>query len=341
MTVEADLISASRIQGKQMTQSCTEAAATETAAKATTTEATTTVMAAKSVMARKRRFKENLTGYLFIAPWLVIFGIFIIYPFVYGFVISLFDYNLVKFNFVGLSNYSTLFKDEMFIKSIVATLRMCAIIIPGTVLFALWVTKTVHERRQSMQTFTKVVFYLSAIISEVALVIVWKWIFNPGYGVSASVTDAFGVSRIEWLGSTSLTPTLVSILVLSFTVSQPIVLYNAAMNNIPATYYEAARIDGATKWKQFIYVTLPLVKPTTTFILIITTIGSLQVFMVPYLLTAGGPGNSTTSVLLMIFRNAFEYGRYGYAAAMGIILFGIIAVFAFLQYRATQSDVQY
>jgi len=317
-----------------MTESGRETATTETAATGATAKA-------KSAMAKKRRFKENLSGYIFIAPWLVIFGIFIIYPFVYGFAISLFDYNLVKFNFVGFSNYTALFKDEMFINSIKATLKMCAIIIPGTVLFALWVTNTVHERRQSMQTFTKVVFYLSAIISEVALVIVWKWIFNPGYGVSATLTDAIGMNRIEWLGSTSLTPTLVSILVLSFTVSQPIVLYNAAMNNIPNTFYEAARIDGSSKWQQFRYVTLPLIKPTTTFILIITTIGSLQVFMVPYLLTSGGPGGSTTSILLMIFRNAFEYSRYGYAAAMGIILFCIIAVFAFFQYRATRSDVQY
>ena len=290
---------------------------------------------------QKKQWKKGLVGYLFIVPWLVFFGIFTAYPFGYGFAISLFDFNLVNREFVGLANYTAIFHDEMFINSMLATLKMCAIIIPGTVLFSLWVANTIYNRRNTMQTFTKVVFYLSAIISEVALVIVWKWIFNPGYGLSATFTDMLGINRIDWLGNVSLALPLVSFLVLIFTVSQPIVLFSAAYNNIPETYFEAARIDGASKWEQFAHVTLPLIKPTTTFVLIITTIGSLQVFMVPYLLTSGGPSGGTTSILLMIFRNAFEYGRYGYAATMGIVLFVIIAVFSFFQYRATRSDVQY
>ena len=299
------------------------------------------IKASISAAKRKKRFKENLVGYLFIIPWLVFFGIFIIYPFGYGFVISLFDYNLVKAEFIGAANYSTLLKDELFINATKATLKMCAIIIPGTVIFALWVANTVHERRQSIQTLTKVIFYLTAIISEVALVVVWKWIFNPGYGLSATLTDTLGMDRIDWFGNVNITLPLVSVLVLSFTVSMPIVLYNAAFNNIPETYYEAARIDGASRHKQFFHVTLPLIKPTTTFILIITTIGSLQVFAVPFLMTNGGPNGGTTSILLMIYRNAFDFGKYGYAASMGIFLFVIIAIFSFLQYRATRSDVQY
>jgi multiple sugar transport system permease protein len=294
-----------------------------------------------TVLSKKRRLKENIASYLFITPWLLVFGVFVAYPFVYGFVISLFDFDLVKQTFIGLENYKNLFSDEMFINSILATLKMCAIIIPGTIIFSLWVANTIHNRRKSLQSFTKVVFYLSAIVSEVALVIVWQWIFNPGYGLSATITDALKMPRIDWLGDVNFALPLVSYLVLAFTVSQPIVLYGAAFNNIPDTYYEAARIDSASQWKQFTKITLPLIKPTTTFVLITTTIGSLQVFMVPYLLTAGGPADGTTSILLMIFRNAFEYGKYGYAAAMGVILFIIIAIFAFFQFKATKSDVQY
>ena len=294
-----------------------------------------------SVTQRKKKIKENIIGYLFITPWLLVFSIFVVYSFIYGFVISLFDFNLVDSTFIGMNNYIELFTDDMFLNSVWATFKMCLIIIPSTVVFSLWVANTIHNRRKTMQSFTKVVFYLSAIVSEVALVIVWKWIFNPGYGLSATITDALSLPRIDWLGNVNLALPLVSFLVLAFTVSQPIVLYAAAFNNIPDTYYEAARIDGASQWEQFTKITLPLIKPTTTFVLITTTIGSLQIFMVPYLMTAGGPSNGTTSILLMIFRNAFEYGRFGYASAMGIILFIIIAIFAFLQFRATRSDVQY
>lgn len=174
------------------------------------------------VLSKKRRIKENIAGYLFITPWLLAFGIFVAYPFVYGFVISLFDYDLIKQTFVGIDNYINLFSDEMFINSILATLKMCAIIIPGTILFSLWVANTIHNRRKSMQSFTKVVFYLSAIVSEVALVIVWQWMFNPGYGLSATITDALKIPRIDWLGDVNNALPLVSYLVLAFTVSQPI-----------------------------------------------------------------------------------------------------------------------
>lgn len=295
----------------------------------------------KTNAARARKIRNNLTSYLFLAPWLILFLLFVAYPFLYGFSISLFEFDYVNRTFIGFQNYQTLFSDALFLRSIWATLRLALIVIPGTLIFSLWVASTINDRSKALQSFTKVAFYLSSIVSEVALVIVWKWMFNPGFGLSAALTDALGIPRIDWLGNLSFAVPLVSMLVLTFTVSQPVILYSAAMNNIPMDYYEAADIDGATRRVQFFKITLPLLKPTTTFILITTTIANLQIFTVPYLLTAGGPEYGTTTMLLMIYKNAFEYGKYGYASAMGVVLFLIIAVFAFFQFKLTKSDVQY
>ena len=290
---------------------------------------------------RKKALKRNAVSYAFLAPWLIFFLIFTVFPFVYGIAISLFDFNYVEKTFIGLANYKTIISDEMFHTSVLATLKMVAIIVPGTVLISLWVSNTVRRRRKAMQSFTKAVFYLSAIISEVALVIVWKWIYNPGIGLTATICNLLGVGTLDWYGNVNLAVPLISILVSTFTIAQPIILYSAAMNNIPEIYYEAAKIDGASRWAQFKNITWPLIKHTTTFVLIITTILSLQVFAIPYLLTGGGPQFGTTTVLLMVYRNAFEYGRYGYASAMSVVLFAIIAIFAYFQFRFTKSDVQY
>jgi multiple sugar transport system permease protein len=274
-------------------------------------------------------------------PWLLIFGCFVAYPFFYGFGISLFEFNYTENIFVGFKNYLQLFKDSDFARSIIATLRLAAIVLPGTTIISLWIASTIFPWGQKLGNFSKAVFYLPTIVSEVALVIVWKWIFNPVYGLSITVTSALGVPPLEWLGDLKLTVPLLAVLVMGFTIAQPIILYSAAMNNIPADYYEAAELEGASKRRQFIKITLPLLKPTMAFVLITSTIASFQIIAVPYLLTAGGPQYGTTTVLLMIYRNAFEYGRYGYAASMGVILFCIIAVFAVLQYRATKTDIQY
>lgn len=289
---------------------------------------------------RKRR-RQNVSGYLFLLPWLTLFALFVVYPFVYGLGISLYDFNFVNRTFIGLANYKTLLGDARFWRSMFATLKMALIIIPGTLALSLWIANTLFYRTRRMQAFGKAAFYMTSIVSEVALVIVWKWIFNPAYGVSATLTDALGMSRINWFGNANLSVPLIAVLVMSFTIAQPVILYSAAMNNIPETYYEAAELDGASRTQQFFHITLPLLKPTTTFILITTTISSLQIFAIPYLLTGGGPDFATTTMLLMIYNNAFEYAKLGYASAMSAVLFIIIAVFAYLQFRLTRSDVQY
>ena len=245
---------------------------------------------------------------------------------------SLFDYSVKGQTFIGLENFKALAKDERFITSMIVTVKMCVLIIPGTILFSLMVAYSIQDMPRKFKSFVKIVFYISAMISQVALVMIWKWMFNPAYGLYKSLCEYFGMVELNLLGDTTYSIPLISILVMTFTVSQPIVLFSAAMDGISQSYYEAAEIDGASRFTQFRRITLPMISDVLLLVTVTTTISNLQVFIVPQLLTGGGPNGKTTPVLLEIYRTAFEYGKYGYAAAMGVVLFIVIGFFVTIQF---------
>lgn len=273
-----------------------------------------------------------MTGYLFLLPWLILLFVFTLYPFVEGIRMSFYDYGLKEQTFVGLDNFRELFADSTFWKSVSVTLQMCAIIIPGTIIAALVVAYAIQDVPASWKAFVKIVFYLSAIVSQVALVMVWKWMFNPAYGWYKSLCQKLGVLELNLLGDATYSVPLISILVLSFTVSQPIVLFSAAMDGVPKSYYEASELDGAGRFTRFRKITLPMIADVLLLVTVTTTINNLQVFVVPQLLTGGGPNGQTTPVLLQIYKTAFEFGKYGYASTMGVVLFAVIAVLVGIQF---------
>lgn len=281
---------------------------------------------------RRRILAENTSSYLFLIPWLIVLLLFTLYPFVEGIRMSLYDYSLKSQTYVGLGNFKALFADTAFWNSIIVTLKMCVIIIPCTILFSLGVAYAIQDLSNKVKSVVKVVFYISSMINQVALVMVWKWMFNPTYGLYKSLCDRFGFVELNLLGDATYSIPLISILVLSFTVSQPIVLFSAAMDGVPQIYYDAAELDGASRFIQFRKITLPQIRDVLLLVTVTTTINNLQVFVVPQLLTSGGPNGATTPVLLLIYRSAFEYGKYGYASAMGVVLFSVIAFLVAVQF---------
>lgn len=277
-------------------------------------------------------------AYLFLLPWLCVLLIFTLYPFVEGIRMSLYDYSLREQTFVGFANYRQLFSDNAFWRSLRVTLSMCAIIIPGTLVFSLVVAYAVQDLSGPWKSFFKAVFYLSAIVSQVALVMVWKWMFNPSYGWYKTLCRQLGIVELNLLGDSTYSVPLISILVLTFTVSQPIVLFSAAIDAIPRSYFEASQLDGAGRFTQFRKVTLPQISHVLLLVTVTTTINNLQVFVVPQLLTGGGPNGQTTPVLLQIYNTAFEFGRYGYASAMGVVLFAVIGTLVAVQFVLRQGE---
>jgi len=286
-----------------------------------------------------KRLKKNMSSYLFLLPWLCFFVIFMLIPFFMGIFYSFFDYNFVDLKFVGLENYTYIFSDQVFLRSIGNTVLIALVVVSMTVVLSLFLSSLIVKLGEWWQGISKIALYIPAVSSSVAVVAIWRWVFGPACGISSTICNKLGIAAIDWFGQANNAMSLVCLMTLTFALGQPVVLYTAAMDAVPKNYYEAADLDGASEWQQFFSITLPLVSPTTLYILVTSTIAMMQVFEVPMLLTSGGPQYSTTTILLLLYKTAFEYAKFGRAAAMGVVLFVIIGTFAVIQFRTSSSDI--
>lgn len=284
--------------------------------------------------------KERWT-YIFLAPWLILFLVFVLYPFILGLGIALTEYDFANIRFNFIDNYKEIFQQKLYLNAVFTSFKMTVFIVPCIILISLWISNMLIGMKRHTQAFVKASLYIPGTVSSVALVITWKWIFNPAYGLSNYLCSIIGIPPINWYGQQIYAMFLIIILVVFILIGSDIILYSAAMLGIPVYYYESIKIDGAKKLQEFLYITMPLVKPTTLYVSITTTISAFQIFEIPLLLTAGGPSYGTTTVMLLIYKSAFEYGKFGLAAAMGVIVFLIIAGVSSLQIKFLSSNVQY
>ena len=289
---------------------------------------------------KEARRRENIAAYIFMAPSLLFFLGFVIFPMGMCLVTSFFNYTLTDFSFVGLSNYRELFSDPIFIKALVNTIVIVVVSVPVTCMFSLWVASIIYKMRQVHTSFFRCVFYLPAVTGSVAVTVVWKWIFNNYTGVLNYLCRSLGLisKNMNWLGDPSTALWCIITILLTTSVGQPIVLYVSALNNVDHSLVEAASVDGATNMQTFWRIKWPQIMPTTLYILVITTINSFQCFALIQLLTSGGPNNSTQTIMYYIYYQAFKLNRDGFGSAMGIILALIIAVFSAIQFRLAKTD---
>ena len=286
------------------------------------------------------RRRENIAGYVFMAPSLLFFLGFVIFPMGMCLFNSFFNYTMTEFSFVGLSNYAELVRDAIFQKALVNTIVIVAVSVPVTCLFSLWVSSVIYKMHDVGTSFFRCVFYLPVVTGSVAVTVVWKWIFNNYYGVLNYVATSLGFieRNVNWLGNPDTALWCIIVILLTTSVGQPIVLYVSALSNVDHSLVEAAEVDGATNLQVFWRIKWPQIMPTTLYILVITTINSFQCFALIQLLTSGGPNNSTQTIMYYIYYEAFKLNRYGYGSAMGVVLAAIIAVFSALQFKLAKSD---
>ncbi len=286
------------------------------------------------------RRRENISAYIFMAPSLLFFLGFVIFPMGMCLVTSFFNYTMTDFSFVGLQNYAEMFGDPIFGKALVNTIVIVLVSVPVTCMFSLWVASLIYKMKNLSTSFFRCVFYLPVVTGSVAVTVVWKWIFNNYYGVLNYVLKALGIisRNINWLGSADYALACIITILLTTSVGQPIVLYVSALSNVDHSLVEASSVDGATNLQTFWKIKWPQIMPTTLYILVITTINSFQCFALIQLLTSGGPNNSTQTIMYYIYYNAFKLSRYGYGSAMGIILAAIIALFSAIQFKLAKTD---
>ena len=268
---------------------------------------------------------------LFLLPSLMGFLVFIIYPVFYSLGVSFTDWDLINpMKFVGIKNYQRLVNDSTFWNSLKNTFLFIIGYLPSVMIIGLLVALLLNSKLCLKPVF-RGVYFLPVVTSWVAVSLVWKWLFNPKYGLINYFLTMIGLHGPNWLNDPKTAMLAIIITSVWKDIGFIMVLYLGGLQNISVSLYEAADIDGADKWHQFWKITLPMLKQTTFFVSMISLINSFQVFDQVNIMTAGGPGDATTVLVQNIYNSAFKYSEMGYAAAMSWILFLIILVVSVVQ----------
>ena len=254
---------------------------------------------------------------------------------------SFLDYNITSFEFIGWENYVTLYNDKTFHKSLMNTIVLVLVAVPIVIAFSIFVAMSIYKKSEFIRSFCRGIFYLPAVTSVVSVTVVWGWIYHPNFGILNYITGFFGIEPISWLGDPRTALMAITLILITTSVGQPIILYVASLGNIPTTYIEAAEIDRATPWQVFRKIIWPLLMPTSLYVIVITTINSFQCFALIQLLTSGGPIYSTSTVMYQVYQEAFLLGNFGLASAMGVILAVVIGVISIIQFKYLGNDVEY
>lgn len=285
--------------------------------------------------------KEITTAYLFIAPVYIAFGLFIVYPLIRSVLMSFTMEGTNYIGWVGFRNYAEVFRDYSWWPSVKNTVIYSAVVVPCTVFIPFVLAAFIRMMKPVAQTAAKSCLYLPQVSSGLVLSLVWFWIYDPFNGLMNFIVGKIGIPPQIWLGdvNTALL-SLILMAVLSGHGSHTL-LYIAAMGGIPNTLYEVARLEGANWWQTVRNVTLPLLRPTVLYVLIMSIISSFQVFTPAYVMTRGGPGLATSTVVYKIFNDLFTYFSFGKATAEAIMLAIVIISISLIQFRFFATDVEY
>lgn len=286
--------------------------------------------------------RPGVAAALFLLPNLLGFIIFHMGPVFYSFWLSLSEWELLlPPQFVGIDNYVTLLlEDELFWISLRNTAVYSLVVIPGNLIVSMILALLINRRLRGILAF-RTVYFLPVVTSTVAVSMAFKWLYSYDWGLINYLLSFFGLPPVRWLGDSRIALPAVAVVAIWKNAGYNMVIFLAGLQGIPATLYEAADIDGANSWSKFWRITLPLLTPTVFFVVIMSVIGSFQVFGSVYLLTGGGPGYATTVYNYYLYLNAFRFLKFGLAAAMAYIMFVILAGLTVAQWRLLGRRVQY
>jgi multiple sugar transport system permease protein len=288
--------------------------------------------------------KRDLTGWAFALPFMLVFAIFLLGPVIASLLLSLTSFGLrdlrnpLGASFTGLSNYAALLADGRFWSSLFNTAYFVVVGVPLTVVLGLGAALALDRGIDKFRTLFRVGYYLPVVTSIVAIAVVWRFVLNPDVGLVNMTLAQLGIQGPDWLGNPALAMPSIIAMASWRNLGFAMIIFLAGLQAIPRVLYEAAAIDGASRWQAFRNVTLPLLRPTMLFIVVITTIGYLQLFEEPFVMTGGGPLDRTLSISMYMYQQGFAFFHQGYAAAIAWVLFLIVAGVAFIQFRVLRSE---
>ncbi|WP_242511281.1 carbohydrate ABC transporter permease [Pengzhenrongella frigida] len=284
--------------------------------------------------------KMRRAGWLMVAPSIAHIGLWTAIPVIATFALSLTDYNVFSApRWIGLENYVEIWGDPTFRKATWNTVVYTFWTVPVSMAIAVVIAVALNQKLK-LQNWYRAAFFLPQVTATVAIAMVWLWIYNPQQGLLNAALAVVGIPGQAWLADPDWALWGVILVGVWQGIGIKMLIYIAALQNIDESLYEAASIDGASAVRKFFSITLPMLKPATFFVFVISIIGAFQVFDQVYVLTDGGPANSTTMMTYEVYRSAFQNFRMGMASAQSVLLFAFLLVVTLVSRRATRSDAE-
>ena len=285
------------------------------------------------------RRKEAIAGYTFLIPNLIGFLTFSVFPILAALYLAFTNWDLATTPaFSGLENIFNMFEDELFWKALRNTFYFAGVAVPSGIFMAFWLAILVNRPMPGVFAF-RLIYFLPHITLTVAAAIIWAWIYHPEFGLINYFLSFLGIQGPNWLFNSTWAMPAIIIMSNWKGIGYAMLIFLAGLQGIPAELYEAATVDGANSWQQLRHITVPMLSPTTFFVLVTSFIGAFQGFDQFYIMTQGGPAFATTTLVLHIFNNGFTYFNMGYASSMATVLFMVIMTITLIQWRVAKSWV--
>lgn len=290
----------------------------------------------------RRQWRALLTASIFLAPYTVFFIAFLAFPIFYGFYISLHNWSLFSHNppYIGFQNYGALLTDDQWWSTLGHTIEFTVITVVLIVIVALLAALLVNTKIKG-QTLWRLIFFAPTVLSVAVVGLIWTQMWNTDIGLVNYILTNIGLPKIEWLSSSTLVIPSLSFTTVWWGFGLPMIIFLAGLRGIPASLYEAARVDGAGVWNLFLSITLPLLRPTLLFVLVTQVIAQFQVFGQPLILTNGGPGTSSYTVIMYLYEVAWHDYNLGYASAIAFGLAVIMGIITAIQFRFLGTDLEF
>jgi len=282
--------------------------------------------------------RKNILPYLLVSPYVVHFILFVAFPVGFSIVLTFHKWNIISpMEFTGVNNYIRLFNDKTFLKSMGNTIIFLLIHIPLQIIFALFLAEILNQKIKLRGVF-RGAFFLPVIVSGVVVTILWQQLYGYDTGLLNRLLIMIGLDKVGWLTDPDIAMVSIAVMATWKNVGLYIVLFLVGLQTVPTQYYEAADLEGATHLQKFFKITLPMINPTIFMVMILSTIGGFSLFIEPYIMTGGGPLNSTVSAVLYIYKQGFFYYHMGYAATLGLFFAFIILAVIMIQKKFIEKD---
>lgn len=292
-------------------------------------------MEERKIRGKKFWYSDNTVGYIFSLPFIIGFLVFTLIPIAVSMYYSVTDYKLGQTPaFIGIKNYLDLLKDERFLNSVKVTVIYVVTSVPTKLIFALFVAYLLTQGRKGVTLYRSLYYVPSLIGGSIAVALVWKTIFSRK-GLANAILASIGLQKVSWLGDPKLSMGIL-VLMSAWQFGSSMIIFAAGLKEIPISYYEAAQIDGANKWQRFIGITLPCLSPIILYNLVMQTITAFMAFTQAFVITQGGPNDSTNFYALYVYNHAFKWSNMGYASAMSWLMLVLISVITFILFKSSK-----